>query len=204
MAVQRGARVVGIDASRELTEIAARRVPAAEFRTGDIEALPWEDDAFDVATGFSSFQFADDKVRALREAARVARSLTAVVVPTRRTESGIAAVFEPVLPLFAGEALADLKQSGIFALSEPGRLDETLATAGLIPWADDEIECPMVFDDVESAERAFLGAGPMQLAVTTSGAGAVAEAIRRGLQPFVGGDGRVILDSWFRAVLATS
>ena len=204
MAAQRGARVAGIDASKELVAIAAERVPAAEFRTGDIEALPWEDDAFDVVTGFSAFQFADDKVRALREAARVSRSLTAVVVPTRAAESGIAAVFKPVFPLFGDEALTSLKQSGIFALSEPGKLDETLMAAGLTPVADNEIECPVRFDDLESAERAFMGAGPMQLAINLSGDTAVAESVRSGLEPFVAGNGRVVLESWFRALLATS
>jgi ubiquinone/menaquinone biosynthesis C-methylase UbiE len=44
-----------------------------------LEALPWEDDAFDVVTGFSAFQFADDKPRALAEAGPVARGPVAVV-----------------------------------------------------------------------------------------------------------------------------
>ncbi len=67
----------------------------ATFRVGDIEALPWDDDSFELVTGFSAFQFADDKVRALQEARRVARRLIAVVIPTRAIESGIAAVFKP-------------------------------------------------------------------------------------------------------------
>jgi SAM-dependent methyltransferase len=202
MAADRGARVAGIDASAALIEIAAARVPDAELRTGDIEALPWDDDTFDVVTGFSVFQFADDKVRALREAGRASQSLVAVVVPVRAAESGIAAVFKPVFPLFAEEALASLKQSGIFALSEPGKLDETVAAAGLTPTDDNEIECPVVFEDLESAERAFMGAGPMQLAIQASGEVTVAEAVRRGLEPFVL-EGRVVLEGWFRVLLAS-
>jgi SAM-dependent methyltransferase len=203
MAAERGAAVAGIDAASELVEIAAGRVVAADLRVGDIEALPWADDAFDVVTGFSSFQFADDKVRALREARRVSRSSVAVVVPTRAAESGIAAVFKPVFPLFGEEALGSLKQSGIFALSEPGKLDETVAAAGLEPAHDDEIECPAVFDDVDAAEHAFMGAGPMQLAIRRSGDAAVAEAVRSGLEPFVARDGRIVLDGWFRALIAS-
>lgn len=204
MAAQRGAVVAGIDASTELVEIAAARVPDGEFRTGDMEALPWGSDAFDVVTGFSAFQFADDKVRALREAGRVARSLVAVVIPVRAAESGIAAVFKPVLPLFDDRALASLRQSGIFALSEPGLLDTTVAAAGLTPIADDEVDCTVVFGDLASAERAFTGAGPMQLAIAASGEGAVAEAVRDGLGPHLTRDGRVVLESWFRALLASS
>ena len=33
-----------------------------------METLPWPDDSFDVVTGFNSFFFAGDLVRALREA----------------------------------------------------------------------------------------------------------------------------------------
>lgn len=41
--------------------------------------LPFADDTFDLVTGFSSFFFADDIVRALREARRVARPGAAVI-----------------------------------------------------------------------------------------------------------------------------
>jgi SAM-dependent methyltransferase len=151
MAADRGASVAGIDAANELIEIAAERVPEGDFRAGDIEALPWEDDSFDLVTGFSAFQFADDKVRALREARRVSRGSVAAVIPTRVPESGIAAVFKPVSPLFAEDALASLKESGMFALSEPGKLDAVLAAADLAPSDDEEIECPIVFEGVGAA-----------------------------------------------------
>ena len=155
----RGASVAGIDASSGLIAIAAERVPEGEFRTGDIEALPWADDSFDVVTGFSAFQFADDKVRALREARRVSRGSVAVVIPSRVPESGITSVFKPVFPLFAPEALETMKGSGMFALSEPGKLEDVLASAGLTTYEDKEIDCRIVFADAEAAERAFLGAG---------------------------------------------
>ncbi len=101
--------MAGIDASEELIEIAAERVPDGDFRAGDIEALPWEDDTFDVVTGFSAFQFADDKVRALREARWVSRGPVAAVIPTRAPESGITLAFKPVFPLFAEDALESIR-----------------------------------------------------------------------------------------------
>jgi SAM-dependent methyltransferase len=167
MAADRGASVAGIDAADELIEVAAERVPEGDLRAGDIEALPWEDDSFALVTGFSAFQFADDKVRALREARRVSRGSVAVVIPTRVPESGIAAVFKPVFPLFAEDALAGLKESGMFALSEPRKLDAVLAAAELAAYGDEEIECPIVFEDVGAANLAFIGAGPTQLAYKT-------------------------------------
>ena len=79
MAADRGASVAGIDASAELIAIASERTKEGDFRVGDIEALPWDDDSFDLVTGFSAFQFADDKVQALREAGRVTRGTVVVV-----------------------------------------------------------------------------------------------------------------------------
>jgi SAM-dependent methyltransferase len=204
LAADRGATVTGIDASDRLIQIAAERTPEGSFRAGDVEALPWEDDSFDVVTGFSAFQFADDKVRALREAGRVSRGTVAVVIPTRVPESGITSVFAPIFPLFSADALASMKQSGMFALSEPGRLEEALAAAALAPFEDEEIECPIVFDDVDSAERAFMGAGPTQLAIGTSGESAVAEAIRAALEPVIDTRGRVVLPAWYRVALVAA
>jgi SAM-dependent methyltransferase len=202
MAADRGASVTGIDASEELIAIAAERVPEGEFRSGDIEALPWVDSSFDVVTGFSAFQFADDKVRALGEARRVSRGPVAVIIPTRVPESGITSVFKPVFPLFAPDALETMKGSGMFALSEPGKVDDVLTSASLTPYADEEIDCPIVFANAEAAERAFLGAGPMQLAIAYAGEAAVAQEVHAALEPFTDPEGRVVLPAWYRAVLA--
>jgi hypothetical protein len=204
MATERGAAVAGIDAAERLVAIAKERTPDGDFRTGDLEALPWPDDTFDVVTGFSAFQFAGNKALALAEASRVSRLLVAVVIPTHVPASGIAAVFKPLFPLFPQEALENMKHSGMFALSEPGTLDDLLAATGLVAQDDDEIECPVAFDDTEAAARAFIGAGPMQLAVRHSGKHAIAQAVRESLTPFAGPDGRVTLPAWYRVAIARS
>lgn len=202
MAADRGAAVAGIDAAQQLIDIASERTPEGDFRVGDLEALPWPDDSFDVVAGFSSFQFADDKARALREARRVSRGSVAAVVPSRVAESGIAAVFKPIAPLFPAQALENMKESGMFALSQPGRLEEAFAAAGLTVHDDDEIECSIVFDDADVAARAFIGAGPMALAIDRSGEDAIVAAVRTSLRPFTDSDGHVSLPAWYRAVCA--
>ena len=204
MAADRGARVAGIDAAAPLIEIARERTPEGDFRVGDLEALPWPDDSFDLVTGFSAFQFADDKARALTEARRVSLRQVAVVIPTRVAESGITRVFQPLLPLFAASARDSMKRSGMFALSEPGKLDEVLAAVGLSTREDDDVECPIAFEDVDAALRAFVGAGPTALAIRHSGEEAVTEAARGALDPFTEPDGRVTLSAWYRAVLAAA
>jgi hypothetical protein len=90
----------------------------------------------------------------------------------------------------------------MFALSEPGSLDETLANATLTVVEDDEIEFPVAFDSVDSAARGFVGAGPMALAIGRSGEEAVAAAVRASLRPFTESDGHVTLPAWYRVVLA--
>ena len=201
MAVDRGASVAGIDAAKELIEIAAERTPEGDFRVGDLEALPWPDNSFDVVTGFSAFQFADDKVRALTEARRVSRGPVAVVIPSRVSESGITLVFKPLFPLFPPEALESMKHSGMFALSEPGKLEDVLAAAGLRVDEDDEVERMIIFEEAAGAVRAFVGAGPTALAIGHSGELAVAQAVRAALGPFTVTDGRVRLPTWYRVVL---
>lgn len=204
MATDCGANVAGIDAAKQLIEIAAERTPEGDFRVGDIEDLPWVDGSFDWVTGFNAFQFADDKERALVEAGRVSKGGVAVVVPSRASESGLTAVFQQLFPLFPSEALESMRQSGIFALSAPGKLDETLAGSGLTIYEDEEIETPIVFDSTDTAVRAFVGAGPTQVAIEQSGEYVVAQAAEEALKPFASSAGHVSLPGWYRVVLARS
>jgi ubiquinone/menaquinone biosynthesis C-methylase UbiE len=74
LAAERGARVTGIDAAATLIEIARQRVPEGDFRVGEIEELPYPNDAFDVLTSFNSFQYAGNLGTALREARRVVKA----------------------------------------------------------------------------------------------------------------------------------
>jgi hypothetical protein len=95
-----------------------------------------------------------------------------------------------------------MTHSGMFALSEPGSLDDALANATLRVVEDDEIEFPIAFDSVDLAARGFVGAGPMALAIGRSGEEAVAAAVQASLRPLTDPDGQVVLPAWFRAVLA--
>src|SRR5262245_27335162 len=51
-------RIDGIDATAPFIEIARRRVPQGAFRLGEMQALPYADDSFDVVAGFNAFQYA--------------------------------------------------------------------------------------------------------------------------------------------------
>src|SRR5881394_2932355 len=64
LAEKRGATVSGIDAAEGFLVIARERVPAADVHHGDIEDLPFANDAFDAVTAFNSVQYAADPTAA--------------------------------------------------------------------------------------------------------------------------------------------
>jgi ubiquinone/menaquinone biosynthesis C-methylase UbiE len=200
LATQRGAAVAGIDASGQLAEIAATRAPGADIRVGDFEALPWPDKTFDVVTGFSTFQFADDHVAALGEARRVSRGQVWVVIPTRLADSGIPKLFAALAKLFPLEVLPSLKRSGMYALSAPGTLEETLSRAGMSTRSDVTIEATTIFPDTGAAIGAFPSAGATTLAIRHSGQPAVETALNDAFAPFTQERGGVTLPGWFRVV----
>jgi ubiquinone/menaquinone biosynthesis C-methylase UbiE len=80
LVVERGARAFGIDASRALIDLARTRLPHADLRVGEMEQLPYQDDSFDLVTGFNSLFFANDIAGAMREAGRVAKPGASVVI----------------------------------------------------------------------------------------------------------------------------
>src|SRR5919206_352385 len=99
----RGARAFGLDAAPALLDLARERVPAAQLRVGDMEALPYGDGTFDLVTGFNAFFFANDIVAALREAARVAKPGAPVVIQVwgphdRNDLEAVKQVIRPFMP----------------------------------------------------------------------------------------------------------
>jgi SAM-dependent methyltransferase len=71
-------RAVGLDSSETMVSEGRRRAAEAavdaEFRVGDAQALPFEDDSFDAARIERTLQHLPDPDRALRELRRVCRS----------------------------------------------------------------------------------------------------------------------------------
>jgi SAM-dependent methyltransferase len=175
LASLRGARVTAVDASPALLAVARERVPAADVREGDLEALPFADAGFDAATAVNSIFFAADMAAAMRELARVVRPGGRVVItawgPPERCQvlidlfSAVARLMPPPPP---GNQPANPG-----ALSQPGELAAVLERAGLRVLDDGEVACPIVFPSAEISWRAHRSAGPNQLAIAHSGEGAV-------------------------------
>jgi ubiquinone/menaquinone biosynthesis C-methylase UbiE len=202
IASERGARVSGIDAALPAVEIARKRVPDADFRVGEIEALPYENHSFDVVTGFNSFQYAADPVGALREARRVADAGGTVVILTWGRPEDCEAT--PIL-----KALASLLPPpppgapGPFALSAPGALEELAAAAGLTPRGAHEVKTSWEYPDLESALRGHLSAGPAVKAIEAAGEGRVAAAVTDAIAPFRSASGGYAIENSWRYLIAS-
>jgi ubiquinone/menaquinone biosynthesis C-methylase UbiE len=72
--------IVGLDASPSMLEVAAERIPQAEFVVGDALNLPFEDSSFErITTGhFYGHLEEEDRVRFLAETGRVAGELVVI------------------------------------------------------------------------------------------------------------------------------
>jgi ubiquinone/menaquinone biosynthesis C-methylase UbiE len=75
----RGLSITGIDSNLEMVAAAAGHVPAGDFRQASAEALPFPDGSFDLVFLGLILHEADDAVRALREARRLARRRVVVL-----------------------------------------------------------------------------------------------------------------------------
>jgi SAM-dependent methyltransferase len=201
LAAETGAAVAGIDASHALVEIARERVPAARFEVGDMQFLPYDDDAFDVVTGFNSFQYAADPVAALREAGRVAKpgGTVHVVVWGREEHTELVAALRALGPLLPP---APVDAPGPFALSYPGALEALAERACLTPTDDGYIEVTFEYPDATALLKGNCSNGPVVLAERTSGEAAVAGAVFYALAPFRTAAGAYRIETEWRYVTA--
>jgi len=201
MAAERGAQVSGIDAAEPLLEIARERTPGGDFRSGDIESLPFADQSFDVVTGFNSFQYAANPNVALAEARRVAKSRGQVVIMTWGQPEGmpaasLVAALRPLMPP------PPLGAPGPFALSDETALRKFAADAGLHPIDVFDVESPFHYADLDTGIRALNSSGVAARAMENTSEEAVSRAHRDALAPFKGSDGSYRVGARFRCLLA--
>lgn len=156
-----GARVVGLDASPRLLEVARVRVPDAEFAHGDAAQLPFGDDEFDAAVSVFGVIFARPAQRAAQEMARVVRPGGRVVITT----------WPPRGPVFVAASLMRRAVAGVRPPQGPPAPDwgDPAVLGGLLgPYGELEVsECQLdhhdrtpeeIWDGWESAHPMWIGA----------------------------------------------
>jgi SAM-dependent methyltransferase len=201
LAAARGARVFGIDAAETMIAIAQENTPNGVFQVGDLENLPFDDNAFDVVAGFNAFQYAANPAVALAEAGRVTKAGGWIVVgvwgpPEGMPAASVVGALGPLLPAPPPGA------PGPFALSDEATLRAFVADAGLEPTQVFDVDCLWTYPDEATAIRGLNSAGVATRAMEHSGEAAVTEAHRQALAPFRQADGRYEIGASFRCLLA--
>lgn len=183
LAADRGAEVSGLDGSQALIEAARTRVPEADLRVGDMQFLPYDDEMFDLVTGFNSFFFAADMVAALREAGRVARPGAPVVIQVwgRPERCDLTAMLRAVGPLRPQKAPDGPPPP---PLSQPGVLEGMASAAGLKPETAFDVSYAIEYSDEDSLVDRMLSPGGVVEAVRSSGEEAVRAAIVESVEPY--------------------
>ena len=136
-----GGRVVGLDFSPQMLEVARRHHPGIEFIEGDALKLPFEDASFDAATIAFGLRNLADPVRGLREMTRVARRAVVLefVRPPRGLAGGAYRVYlRTLLPAVGGAISGD--RAAYRYLSDTvdsyRTPKELVAIAGQAGWSD--------------------------------------------------------------------
>ena len=178
---RRGATVSGLDASEALVEIARARTPGADFRVGDMFALPYPEASFDVATSFNGIWKGCDA--ALHEARRV-------LVPDgklgltfwgRLDHLGLMPYFLKVIELSpASHREASLQQG---ETGRAGVIEEMLTSAGFRIRERGAVSVVNEWPDLEIAIRALAAAGPSVPAIEAVGFDEFCDALREVIEP---------------------
>jgi len=197
----RGVELHGIDAAESLIGVARRRLPQADLRVGEMQALPYADATFDLVAGFNTFFFADDMVAAFREAGRVARAGAPVVIQVwgrhdRCSLEAVKEVVRPLLPPRPKDAPPDPD------LAEPGLLERLAAAAGLRPETTFDVVWPYRFGDAATLGRAMLAPAGLALLVGPDREPSVRAGITEALAPHRQADGSYELENEFRVLIA--
>ena len=203
LAERRGAVVSGLDASAPLIDIAKDRMPDGEFRVGDLEALPFTDGSFDAVIAANSIQYAEDRVAALRELARVSAPGARIVVGLfgRSERVDFRVVFAAMRDSLPEPPPGD----GPFGLSGEGVLEDLVKQAGLNVRESGEVDLPFVYEDTEVFWRAVVSGGPPQATKDIVGESILKEAVLEAVTPYMTDTGGVRFNNnVFQFITATS
>ena len=198
LAAEKGARVSGLDASEAMIAYAQKRVPDGDFRVGDLEALPFENNSFHAVMASLSVQYAEDPVAALAEIRRVCKQEGKITVSTWD-------VAEKNEQRFLLQAIARVLPEpptgpGPFSLAEEGALEGMVEKAGLTVIGGSSTDTPFVYPDPETAWRGHSSGGPSQHAIKIVGKNALKAALMPVYEKHRRPSGEVRFDNAFRFV----
>jgi SAM-dependent methyltransferase len=201
LVADRGGEPHGIDASDALIAFARGRLPDADLRVGEMEDLPWDDDTFDLVTGFNSFFFANDMVAALREAGRVAKPGARVVIQVWGAHEhcdleAMKQAARPFLPPRPPDAPPDPD------FSQPGALQALATQAGLTSESEFDATWTLEYPDAKTLGRAMIAVAGLAVLAGPDREQDLKTAIVDGLAPYRTEDGSYRLSNEFHYLIA--
>jgi SAM-dependent methyltransferase/alkylhydroperoxidase family enzyme len=157
LAALRGAECAGIDASSRLINVARDRSPHADLRVGDMNALPWDEDTFDVVTSFRGIwgttpQALDEARRVLKPGGRLGITVWGHI----KASPGSWALS----PFLLASAPKVENQAAMVSLGRPGVGEALLLDKGYEEIARHDITCVWEFSDPETYARSLASTGP--------------------------------------------
>jgi SAM-dependent methyltransferase len=193
VAARRGAVVSGIDASEQLVTIATARTPGGSFRAGDMFALPYPDDSFDLATSFNGiWKGCED---ALEEARRVLvpDGRLGVTFWGRFERLGLMPYFLKVIELSPTSHATATTQQG----DTQNVMEDMLNATGFVAFERGTVSVVNEWPDASTAVRALAAAGPSVPAIEAVGYEAFCEALGEVIAPLCDQDVGVRIASEF-------
>lgn len=119
-AARAGATVAGVDPSPSMVKRAQRRVPGADVKVGSAEAVPFDDDTFDLVMAVATFHHWTDPKAGLGEVRRVMASPGRFLILERKLKGS------------AGHGLTDRDATGLASdLAAAGFASVTTDTVSL-------------------------------------------------------------------------
>jgi SAM-dependent methyltransferase len=166
LARARGATCSGIDASERLVAVARDRSPDSDIRVGDMNALPWGDESFDVVTSFRGIW--GTTPQAVKEAGRVLRPggrFGITVWGHIKASSGAWAL----APFLLAPTPKVENQAAMVALGRPGAGEQVLSDAGFAEVRRVDVPFAWEFPDPETYARGLAATGPAYEAIQNVG-----------------------------------
>jgi ubiquinone/menaquinone biosynthesis C-methylase UbiE len=165
MAARRGAAVSGVDASEQLITIAVARTPNGNFQTGNMFALPFADQSFDVVTSFNGIWKGCEG--ALEEARRVLtpEGRLGLTFWGRPERNGLLPYLIKALELSPASHVAASMEQG----DTQNVIEGMLRTTGFSDIERGTVDVISESPDLATAVRAMAAAGPSVPAIEAVG-----------------------------------
>jgi len=199
LALKKGAKVTGVDASELLIEEAKKRNSSISHHAGDMEDLSFQDNSFDIVCAFNSLQYASDVTNALSEAKRVLKDKGRLIVMIwgNKEDCEFATYMKAVRDFFPPPPPV---AHGPFTLSENRLLEKTIEGIGLRIIDNTDVTSVWNYPSVDVALKGIMSAGPAARTIETIGFEKVYEAMNMVIGPFIQQNNSVVFNNKLRVV----